>query len=785
MAPRTWTAGLVYLLAACVFTWPLILHPRSLLGADDPTGDPSLYLWVLGWDLRSLFEHPGWLLTGRVFDANIYHPAPNTLAYSDHLLPQALVLAPLYALTRDLVLCYNVLLLGSLIASALAMHLLVRTLVESERPAYVAGLVFGFAPYHFAHLTHIQLQSLYFLPLSFLFLHRVFAASRRRDAVALGVVLGLQTASSIYYGIIGGIGVGGFAITLAMLTGRLRDWRLMRRGVLAGAVALLVLMPWSISYLQVRRETGAGRNLSEAARGGAVLASYLQAPSTNLLYGRTGWLRPGATARLPRKDGPEQDLFPGFCALLLAAVGAIAAPRGLRRVAAAYAVLVAAGVVLSLGPDGVRPLYTALYNVVFGLAAIRASARFSVLALFAVAVLSAVGARAIETRRSRSGPLIGLAILIIALEYGNGTINYPAAPQLTSNAGRWIRDQPGTGAVICLPMNVFAGNTACMLQSLEHGRPVVNGYSGVRPLFFEALVDAMSGAPNPESLLAMHDLGVEYVVSDRPLAIEAGLEGALVERASFSDQHVYRVQWSPTIESALRAASEVLPPAPGPAPFASGESATYRVWWAGGPLNLPAGDATIAVAPPRASESFRFVVSAGTAPWVSRFYKVTATLETTATDRLLPLEYRETIDEGTRRIDRHVDFDSARREVRITSGGTSITLPLGAESRDPLSALFYLRTLPLGEGARFLVPISDNGRRMSLEVSKTRPETVVVNGQPWPALKLEPRLSERIDRGPLTVTAWISADERRIPLLVEVSAGFGSVRLELVDYRGR
>jgi hypothetical protein len=344
----------------------------------------------------------------------------------------------------------------------------------------------------------------------------------------------------------------------------------MRRGILAVTVALLVLMPWSIAYLEVRRETGAGRNLSEAARGGAVLASYLQAPPTNLLYGRTGWLRPTETARLPRKEGPEQELFPGFCALLLAAIGAVAAPRGLGKAAAAYAAVAVTGIVLSLGPDGVRPLYTALYNSVFGLAAIRASARFSVLALVAVAALAALGARAIEGRRSPSGRWIALAILIIVLEYGNGIIAFPAAPPMTSDAGRWIRDRPGTGAVLCLPMNVFAGNTACMLQSLEHGRPVVNGYSGVRPLFFEALVDAMSGAPDAESLLTMHDLGVEYVVSDRPLTVEGELGGALVARAAFGDQHVYQVQWSPAIESTLRAAADVLPPAPGPPPFACG-----------------------------------------------------------------------------------------------------------------------------------------------------------------------------------------------------------------------
>jgi hypothetical protein len=48
MPRRTATAALVYALAACALTWPLVLHPHSLFGAIDPTGDPSLNLWALG-----------------------------------------------------------------------------------------------------------------------------------------------------------------------------------------------------------------------------------------------------------------------------------------------------------------------------------------------------------------------------------------------------------------------------------------------------------------------------------------------------------------------------------------------------------------------------------------------------------------------------------------------------------------------------------------------------------------------------------------------------------------
>ena len=110
MVRRTAAAAAVYALIGCAFTWPLVLHLGSLFGAEDPGGDPSLYLWTLGWDFHTISTHPLWLLTGRVFDANIFVPAARTLAYSDHLLLQALVLWPVYAATHNLVFCYNVLL---------------------------------------------------------------------------------------------------------------------------------------------------------------------------------------------------------------------------------------------------------------------------------------------------------------------------------------------------------------------------------------------------------------------------------------------------------------------------------------------------------------------------------------------------------------------------------------------------------------------------------------------------------------------------------------------------
>ena len=784
MKRRTLLAAVVYCVGACLFTWPLVLHSRTLLSTTDAIGDASLNLWALGWNLRVISEHPSWLFTGRVFDANIFFPAPHTLAYSDNLLPQAVALWPVYAITGDLVLCYNVLFFGSLVAAALAMHMLARELTGSERAAYIAGLIFGFAPYHFAHLGHVQLQALYFMPLSFLWLHRLFQRERRSDTVMLGVVLGLQAISSIYYGIIGGIGIAFATVALVLVTRRVRAWRLLRRAATAALVAVLVALPWAVPYLLVHRETGAGRSIGDAARGGAVLANYLQAPAMNLLYGRTGILRPGPGAWLQYSEGVEQELFPGFCALLLALLGCVSAGKDSRKVAVVFAVVTVVGVILSMGPEGPTPLYSLLYRGLFGMAALRAVPRFSVLALLGIAVLAALAIRSLEARKPRlARGLVVAALLAIAVEYSNGAIAYPPPPSLRTSVGEWLRDQPGSGAVLCVPMRVWVGNTPCMLQSLEHRRPVVNGYSGIVPPFFEAMVQTATRLPAADALLAMHNLGVEYVVSNEELAVEPAFSEVLVERTRFDEQRVYQLHWSPEIEAKVRATVDVPPPDPGPIPFTAGEAATYRLRWTSGPLDVAAGQATISVVPPHAGEGYLFRVDASTAPWMSRFYEAIVKLESATTASLLPLAYREVIDEGTRGIERQLTFDPERHEVRIVSGGTSIVLPVGIGARDPISAFFYLRTLPLTEGARYGIPISDNGRPLRLDVIVGPLEPIVLDGRTWQAWRVQPTVSERIDRGPVRMTAWLSADERRVPLVIDVSAQFGTARVEMTGYR--
>ena len=63
-------------------------------------------------------------------------------------------------------------------------------------------------------------------------------------------------------------------------------------------------------------------------------------------------------------------------------------------------------------------------------------------------------------------------------------------------------------------------------------------------------------------------------------------------------------------------------------------------------------------------------------------------------------------------------------------------------------------------------------------------ETVTTPIGPVEALRLRVMIERRLERrSGLTATMWLSTDARRVPVRLDLSAGFGQVRLELVDYR--
>ncbi|MGQ0734928.1 MAG: hypothetical protein ACT4QD_14890 [Acidobacteriota bacterium] len=328
---RSDPAFYLYAVLTLGMTWPLVAG----LGRDVPgdLGDSLLNMWILGWGA----EHAPQLLTGQLswrayWDANIFHPEPLALGFSEHLFGQVLQILPVYALTDNLILSYNLLFLSSFVLSGLGMYWLARDVLSEgpgfSRAAFLAGLAYAFLPLRIAQVAHIQSLSSQWMPFALLGFRR-FIVGRpvgpegRRTAspwslVAGAVALLLQNWSCGYYLVYFTPFAVLFVLHQIVVSGRGRDWRLWGwLTVTAGFVAGLT-WPFLFQYRQTQLVHGFDRSIGEVSRYSADVYSYVTAPEALRVWG-------GVLQTFPK---PEGALFTGVVAMLLVLAALVTAiPR--------------------------------------------------------------------------------------------------------------------------------------------------------------------------------------------------------------------------------------------------------------------------------------------------------------------------------------------------------------------------------------------------------------------------------------------------------------------------
>jgi len=309
--PRAAQAFLAYLLLTIAATWPLTRG----LSRDVPwdLGDPLLVMWILAWDCEQLLR----LLGGDVsriagfFDANIFHPMPLTLAYSEHLIAQAVQILPVYALTGNPILAYNILFLSTWVLSGFGMYLLVRELTGSAVAAFVAGLMFAFAPYRVPQSGHLHVLSSQWMPFVLFGLRRYFNSRRRLPLIGAALALVLQCLSSGYYLLFFSPMAAAFALWEIGSRGLWRDVRVWRDLSLAGVCVAVLVVPFLLPYAAMREGSQASRTINEVRVYSADLYSYGTAFSEQRIWGDILRIFPK----------PEGELFPGVVPTLLGLIG--------------------------------------------------------------------------------------------------------------------------------------------------------------------------------------------------------------------------------------------------------------------------------------------------------------------------------------------------------------------------------------------------------------------------------------------------------------------------------
>jgi hypothetical protein len=479
-----------------VLTWPQVQQITSHVGWHY---DALFSVWRLAWIAHQLPADPAHL-----FDANIFYPASNTLTFSDALLLQGLLGAPLIWLGISPITVYNLLVLLSFVTAGVAMYALARSLEASQAGAWVAGTVFAFQPYRFAHYPQLELLWTCWVPLALWALHRAFLTGRVSAGALVGLFVALQALSCLYYAVFLVTGLAIVAIVMGAGRKPTELASLARAGLAALIVTAVIVGPYAFAYLDGRHAIGE-RSEADVLRWSPTIVNYLAAPFENWLYD---------PPNVQGIDAMEGMLFPGVAAVLLAGIGALAwHDRG--RIA--YVVLLLVSVDLSLGLNGF--LYRYFFEFVPLYDGLRVPARMFVIVSAAMSVLAAMGVtwlvHASRRRAVRRG-FAGGALVAVLAESLSLPVSLRPLPTEAPRTYQWLSEQPpGVVAEWPWPSLAMLGVTDVprhMYFSTWHWRPLVTGYSGHYPQSFIQLLGRTVGFPDEQAIRELRRIDVRYLI---------------------------------------------------------------------------------------------------------------------------------------------------------------------------------------------------------------------------------------------------------------------------------
>jgi len=224
-------------------------------------------------------------------------------------------------------------------------------------------------------------------------------------------------------------------------------------------------------------------------------------------------------------------------------------------------------------------------------------------------------------------------------------------------------------------------------------------------------------------------------------------------------------------------------------PFFPGEKMQYRVRW----NFITAGTGVMEVLPMtevKGEKAYHFILTAQTNSFIDIFYKVRDRYDSYADATMSrSLMYRR-LNEGKDRRNVMVFFDWPGGTVWYSNMGEArAPVPVLPGSFDPLSVYYAFRMMDFKEGDSIEMPVTDGKKSVMGRATVVGREPVDIDGTVYDTYRIEPELKhfggvfKKSTDNKLAI--WITADERKIPVKMEVEVVIGSVVFECISYEGR
>lgn len=534
----------VFAVLTVLLFFPYARSPGTVV--SDP-GDPLLLIWVMEWVERAIVHSPLKLLS-----APMFHPFPDTLAYTDPVVPHALVALPLHVLGVGPVGAYNAVYLGSIVATGVLCTILFLDLCGSPVSALLGAMVATYPAIRLFHLAHIALQVTTFWPLVLLLVHRLVRRPDLPGSIGLSLALAGAALGSLYYGLFLAILLPPFALSLWLLT-RPRSWAALRGLVAGGTLSGALLIPFARVYARAAEHLAQKRTPS----GFSDLSDYV---GISRFADMSAWI----PQIVVRHSSPQWVGGGGALLLPVIAMGigsVVIRDRIVRnemrplptwvRAALPYVIIGCLSIALTVGPvfrwHG-RALLGNPFAFLFSLPGIRDFQR----AGFPVAIAGGAVVAIVlgEIFRRCPPPLYGLALAWVLLSTlipafsSTLPVYRPPTEKMLGSVYRWIAEQPEPMVLYeaPLPPRGELEPLVYLWTSVHHRKRLVHGFSGYLPLTDDALRAEATRLGRADYFRALSELGATHLLvhTGELAALPSGLAALATLRETWSEDLVAR-----------------------------------------------------------------------------------------------------------------------------------------------------------------------------------------------------------------------------------------------------
>lgn len=519
-------ALLIFLLSAIYITYPLIFH---LGNAAVDLGDSYFIAWVMNWNIHAFFTNPL-----SIFNAPIYYPYVNSLAFSESFITSSILAIIPLKLIGQPIFAVNFTLISSIFMVGFSTFILSFYITKNFLASVLSGLILVFSPAFLDKEVHIQILSIQWVPLSILcFL--IFTKVFRTRYLFLSLLFFLL---QLYNSFLPGYFLFSFYFIYLLFLGLYKRnvfKKIFTKNTLLLVILTFVLiLPLAKPYYDVYKEYDGARNIRDSIH-------FALQPEDLIYPNQQTRLQPLLLQISNFKNYSRYDEVKyGYIGLIFSILSVITVIYFIKTIRKKDLMLKSFlttgifGLILSFGPalhfnretihwpfPIILP-YAFFYYIIPGFKGFRNSERWEILFVFCLSIGIAIFLN--QTLKLNKKRIIIYLFLILAVI---AEFNFPmqifSIPQVKDfpKVYAWLNSTPKNSAYINMPIyNWNSPNSSAEFKreyySTLNFRKSVNGYSGFSPAKWQRnAIYLFNNFPSKNSVFKIKSMNVNYLIVNK------------------------------------------------------------------------------------------------------------------------------------------------------------------------------------------------------------------------------------------------------------------------------